>query len=323
LRTLARLCQAVAVSGDEREVRKIVQDELKAHADELKVDALGNVLVTKKGTAARRLRVMLDAGKPTPTRQATLSGYNARIGRITPGAGQAATASQTVTFGESGERAFQVEVSHMKPAHPFANDQGLVTFALDEETITISLESLASEGPIWFEDQGVYITNAQDATSFADYQSRIAGQKTVARNVAESREQSLGGASNGQPRPHPVPFHLACQRARLRFWLEPDGDLALVRANVTEVDGRDTARFKNEGDARFFFGLDRFAPKAPAPLVAVGAAIAVSALIGLPALGVATVGEVPRGFPPLTLPSALSKSCRSVSVRSWTDRPWM
>jgi endoglucanase len=49
------------VSGEEREVRQIVQEELKDHADEIKVDALGNVLVTKKGGRGRRPRVMLDA----------------------------------------------------------------------------------------------------------------------------------------------------------------------------------------------------------------------------------------------------------------------
>ncbi len=61
LRSLEKLCKAVAVSGEEREMRQIVQQELKGHADEIKVDALGNVLVTKKGRGARRLRVMLDA----------------------------------------------------------------------------------------------------------------------------------------------------------------------------------------------------------------------------------------------------------------------
>lgn len=62
LRTLARLCNAVAVSGAEREVREIVQEELKGYADELKVDSLGNVLVTKKGRSrGKRLRVMIDA----------------------------------------------------------------------------------------------------------------------------------------------------------------------------------------------------------------------------------------------------------------------
>ena len=61
LRNLGRLCRAVAVSGDEGEVRKIVRDELNSHADEIQVDALGNVLVTRKGRGARRLRVMLDA----------------------------------------------------------------------------------------------------------------------------------------------------------------------------------------------------------------------------------------------------------------------
>ncbi len=41
---------------------------------------------------------------------------------------------------------------------------------------------------------------------------------------------------------------------------------------------------------------------APAPLVAVGGAIAASWLLGLPAMGVATVGLIPQGLPALTLP---------------------
>ncbi len=51
------------------------------------------------------------------------------------------------------------------------------------------------------------------------------------------------------------------------------------------------------------FSLERFAPHAPAPLIAVGAAIAVSALFGLDAQGVATVGEVPRGLPSFVWPT--------------------
>ncbi len=58
---LEKLCNAVGVSGDEGEVRKIVLDEVKPYADEVKVDALGSVLVTKRGTGRNRPRVMLDA----------------------------------------------------------------------------------------------------------------------------------------------------------------------------------------------------------------------------------------------------------------------
>ena len=58
---LEKLCNACAVSGDEGEVRKIVVEEVKPYADEVKVDALGNVLVTKKGSGKNRPRVMLDA----------------------------------------------------------------------------------------------------------------------------------------------------------------------------------------------------------------------------------------------------------------------
>jgi high affinity sulfate transporter 1 len=49
--------------------------------------------------------------------------------------------------------------------------------------------------------------------------------------------------------------------------------------------------------------LERFAPRMPAPLVGVGVGIALSAFLGLPSLGVETVGTVPRGLPSVTLPN--------------------
>lgn len=58
---LEKLCNACAVSGDEGEVRKIVLEEVKPFANEVKVDAMGNVLVTKFGSGENRPRVMLDA----------------------------------------------------------------------------------------------------------------------------------------------------------------------------------------------------------------------------------------------------------------------
>jgi MFS superfamily sulfate permease-like transporter len=51
------------------------------------------------------------------------------------------------------------------------------------------------------------------------------------------------------------------------------------------------------------FGLERFAPRVPAPLVGVAVGIAVSAFLGLPSMGVETVGAVPRGLPSITLPN--------------------
>lgn len=58
---LEKLCNACAVSGNEGEVRKIVLEEVKPYSNEVKVDALGNVLVIKKGSGKNRPRVMLDA----------------------------------------------------------------------------------------------------------------------------------------------------------------------------------------------------------------------------------------------------------------------
>lgn len=57
---LEKLCNACAVSGDEGEVRKIILEEVKPYADTVKVDALGNVLVTKNGSSENKVKVMLD-----------------------------------------------------------------------------------------------------------------------------------------------------------------------------------------------------------------------------------------------------------------------
>lgn len=61
IQLLENLCNATAVSGDEHEVRQIVLDAVKLIADEVQVDALGNVLATKFGRGTKRVRVMLAA----------------------------------------------------------------------------------------------------------------------------------------------------------------------------------------------------------------------------------------------------------------------
>lgn len=71
LKLLEKLCNVIAVSGDEGEVRKIVLEEIKPYADEVRVDAMGSVLAIKhgaalsasqsKGRGAKRVRVMVDA----------------------------------------------------------------------------------------------------------------------------------------------------------------------------------------------------------------------------------------------------------------------
>jgi len=49
--------------------------------------------------------------------------------------------------------------------------------------------------------------------------------------------------------------------------------------------------------------LERTAPRAPAPLVAIAIGVAAMSLLGLQAYGVGAVGHVPTGLPSLTLPS--------------------
>jgi MFS superfamily sulfate permease-like transporter len=71
-------------------------------------------------------------------------------------------------------------------------------------------------------------------------------------------------------------------------------------------------------------GMERLWPRAPAPLVAVGGAIAASWLLGLHAAGVSTVGLIPQGLPSLTLPDlalveALAPGALGIALMSFTE----
>jgi putative aminopeptidase FrvX len=58
---LEKLSNACGVSGDEQQVRRIVLEEIRPIADEVRVDALGNVLAVKHARIGNPLRVMVDA----------------------------------------------------------------------------------------------------------------------------------------------------------------------------------------------------------------------------------------------------------------------
>lgn len=61
LNLLEKLCNASGVSGDEDEVRDIVLEEVKSYANEVKMDALGNVLVRRAADVKEPLKVMVAA----------------------------------------------------------------------------------------------------------------------------------------------------------------------------------------------------------------------------------------------------------------------
>ena len=58
---LEELSNACAVSGNEREVRRIVRREIQPAADSFEVDALGNAIAVKKAKTSEFVRVMIAA----------------------------------------------------------------------------------------------------------------------------------------------------------------------------------------------------------------------------------------------------------------------
>jgi len=216
----------------------------------VRIEAQGSVeamqVFTRSSPVRSTLHLEFDAGRRTPGKTLRLEGYNLRV-----------AGDKTLPLPPGRRAPVELTVEHMTPVHRYAYDDGHITFHLNRDAFTISLTALAAEGPVWYPEAGIYITCAVDPTSFADYRKRIANSKTVAERVAARPEQSLAGAMGGQPRPHPTAFPFGCKHNRQKFWLEANGDLLLQRWTLTHPDGPDTPRFRNEGDARFFFGLER------------------------------------------------------------------
>lgn len=237
----------------------------------VKVEAKGNPAITAVHTmsapAHTKLCVELDAGKETPDGGVmALEGYNAVV---------------VGSVERNSSRRCRIAVDHMAPAHAYSGDEGMVKFTYGKdpfstsqvnpqrETFTISLVSLQEQGPIWYEELGVFITRADDPTTFAQYQESIKGEKTISQQVLEHEEQSLDGARMGQPRPHLDNYNLGCAGAAQRFWLDFNGDITLFKRNVTWLPSMHPERWKNTGgDAgRFYFGLEnwRFTSRHPDP----------------------------------------------------------
>jgi len=61
IQIIERLSNAMAISGDEGEVRKIILDETSPYTSSHKIDSLGNLLIEIKGKGRNRVKVMLAA----------------------------------------------------------------------------------------------------------------------------------------------------------------------------------------------------------------------------------------------------------------------
>ena len=219
-------------------------------------ESIENVKVlTNSRPAFSSLRVESEKELAAGTGSIDLSGYNLEVVGVTALQGVRASKQSVEAIGGSPSM-FLVDILHMTPAHNYSGDGGLLTFHLESDAFTISLESLNKIGPIWAEDFGFFITRADDPTSLDGYRAKNANTQTLNQRVLEHPEQSYAGAFYGQPHPHTDGYHVGCKHARQRFRLQVNGDIVLHKKNVTWVPGKDTDRFKSEKDARFFFGLE-------------------------------------------------------------------
>lgn len=198
------------------------------------------------------LRIRLTDAPPTSRFPYFVSPYNAEIERL-------------AAEDDGDGRTFRLDLRRLLPVTEYCGDDALLTFTAGDAAFTISLSALDRQGPIYLAEHGVLVTHAADDTDLAAYLARNAGAATLAQRVRDRGEQSLAGAQHGQPRPHPVSYTIGCPYTRQRFWIEPNGDLVMHKRNVAWIPGRDTERFANAGDARFYFGLEQWLIQARFP----------------------------------------------------------
>lgn len=60
-RLLKKLCTSFGISGDEKSIRDIIISEIKAYADDIKTDNMGNLIVFKKGLKTPHKKLMISA----------------------------------------------------------------------------------------------------------------------------------------------------------------------------------------------------------------------------------------------------------------------
>ena len=225
----------------------------------VKAEAIKQVRVfTRSAPAHSAIRIVLNAGTRTPGNTLGFEGYNARVQAVRVESGCRLDGT-SIRYDSAGSPAFTLELAHMTPAFRYSDDDGHVRFLLDDDSFTISLTSLKTQGPIWFAEKGVFVTEASDSTTPEQYMARTVGQKTVAQRIKELPEQSYASAFLGQPRPHSVAWSLGFKNCRQRFWQDPNGDITLESTTVRQLPAADTARYANgEGHGRFFFGLEQW-----------------------------------------------------------------
>jgi hypothetical protein len=238
--------------------------------DGISADEIDSIAVyTRSPATSTRLRVELDAGQPTPGQSISFETYNATVTAVK--ALQGVRVEDGFVHIDGGKsRVFELDLDHLAPPNVYVGDAGNITFNLDHESFTIALADLTHLGPVWFADQGVYITLADSPLAFETYR---AGQrkKPILEMVKARGDQSFAGAFFGQVRGHSVNFNLGCKHSPQRFRIEPTGDVLLNKGDVTNLDRHPNAepRYHAKGNAEFFFGLERWIADArfmdPAP----------------------------------------------------------
>jgi len=240
--------------------------------DDIPADEIASVAVyTRSPAVSTRLRVELDAGQHTPGQQISFETYNATVIGVKAIQG-VSVVDGSVHLGDASHRAFELSLNQMAPPNVYVGDGGNLTFNLDHESFTIALDDLTDQGPVWFAEQGIYITLTDSPLSFEEYRGEQQ-KRPILEMVKERGDQSFAGAFYGQVRGHSVNFNIGCKHSPQRFRIEPTGDVMLNRRDVTNHGRHPDAepRYRAKGDAEFFFGLERWITDArfmdPAPIL--------------------------------------------------------
>lgn len=196
---LKKLTEAAGVSGAEGEVRAILQAALEGRVDEMRVDALGNLIVLRRGTGTAKLRVMLAAHMDEVGLMVTrVEGSGHLRFRRVGGIDERILPAKGVVIGKDKLPG----IIGIKPIHLMTPEEGKRIVRSDEMTIDIGASS-REEAERWVKlgDYASFATSYQELPPDAKGRLRAKGKAFDDRAGCAALVELLGGE---------YPFDLWC-----------------------------------------------------------------------------------------------------------------
>lgn len=134
----------------------------------------------------QKMQILIEQEKPIDKPQAEIEIYNGKI--LSP-----VNNDSRIKCGWDMSGKLKMNICYSRPQR-HKSDRTILWFRLPENAFGVAVEDLIGHGCVYVPHAGVFLTDASNPVSPADYRARIKGRQTVLDRVHEMPDQSMSGA---------------------------------------------------------------------------------------------------------------------------------